>query len=207
MHYINGYIKSQVVFIFYKFSKNYGTKGGYIHPVEFEKIYNSNEKRKIILVVSFLVRIILPIFLFIYLNPINAMIINQILVDNIDPIYLVNVNSNLYNRVAYQNWDKIFDLWGYFISLYPVLFVTKLSIPTQIIFILLFIYRVIGVIIWYLKQKEDIFIYFPDFYTALYYIIYGCILFKIKNKYIIFVFIILSFYLKLLHERDNHSQG
>lgn len=199
------YILIIFLFLFYQLTQRYGTVGGYKHPIWFQKLYNSKKKRIIILTISFLTRLLLPIFLFTKLHPINAMLLNQVLVDNIDPIYLVNVNSNLYDRVSYQNWDKLFDIWGYFVSLYPVFYLTKLSIFIKISFILLFIYRIIGVIYWFIKQNEDIFIYYPDLYTALYYIIYGCLFFKIKNKSIIFILIVLSFYLKILHEKYNHS--
>jgi hypothetical protein len=194
-------------FIFFIYIKIYGVKGGIHHPKYIEKIYNKPIKRKYIYFFSFGLRIILPILLFTnsYLNPINAMIINQIIVDNLDPIFLIDTRKKYYNRKYYQLWDKCFDIWGYLISLYPILFLYKFSYNLKLIFISLFIYRCIGLINWLFTFNDFLFIYFPDLYTSFYYVIFGSILFNIKNKTLVFILIWLSLFSKIFHEIYNHS--
>jgi len=209
-------ISISTAIVFFLFSSQYiptkkkTNKKGYSHPPWMQKFYNTPQKRLVIYRISAISRIILPIILFSILHPCNAMILNQIIVDNIDPLFLVNINSPHYNRELYQNWDKFFDLWGYFVSLFPVFTFYRhdfskyhSSIPYILVF--LFIYRVIGYVIWkYYIQNENLFIYFPDFYTSLYYAISLCLVFQITNKYLITFIIFLLFFLKIIHEIWNH---
>lgn len=202
-HYLLFFILLFIAFGFYRFTQKYGTQGGYQHPKWLQILYNTLLKRKIVVFISFISRLVIPIYLFQYLHPINAMLINQIIIDNIDPIYLVNVESPLYNRNIYQSWDKVMDIWGYLCSLYPVLY-GSVSPITQNILIGLLVYRIIGVVVWFAQHNESVFIRFPDFYTAIYYVLFGCQFFHITNTSIITFLIVLSIYLKLLHEQYNH---
>ena len=202
-HYLLFFSLLCIAWTFLCFTLNYGTQGGYRHPNWLQILYNTPLKRKLVVFISFISRLVIPIYLFQYLHPINAMLINQIIIDNIDPIYLLNVESPLYNRNIYQSWDKVMDIWGYLCSLYPVLY-GSVSPLTQKILIGLLVFRIIGVIVWFIQQQESVFVYFPDFYTAIYYVIFGCQFFHITNTSIITFLIILSIYLKLLHEQYNH---
>lgn len=202
-HYVLFFSLLCLVGAFYHFTLKYGTQGGYRHPKWLQILYNTTLKRKMVVGISFITRFVLPIYLFQYLHPINAMLINQIIIDNIDPIYLVNVESPLYNRNIYQSWDKVMDIWGYICSLYPVLY-GSVSPLTQKILIGLLVFRIIGVIVWLVQQQESVFVYFPDFYTAIYYVIFGCQFFHITHPSIITFLIVLSIYIKILHEQYNH---
>lgn len=186
---------------FYIITKIYGSKSnekkGFRHPIWLKNLYNTTYKRQIWLSISLIVRIFIPPILFSNLAPINAMIINQIVLDNIDPIYLVATNSHLYDRQKYQTWDKLLDSWSYLVSLF---YFEKKYLP---ILTPLLIYRLIGVYYWFKTYNEKVFFYFPDLYTAIYYAISFTILFKIKNKYFIIIASLLTSCLKLLHE-TNH---
>ena len=199
--------------LYFFFSQQYASlkpKKGYQHPTWMTKYYNTTSKRQLIFIFSALSRLILPLLLFSYLHPCNAMIINQIIVDNIDPLYLVNVDSPFYNRQLYQTWDKFFDLYGYFIALIPVFYnyqkQFRLYHPyIPYILIMLLIYRLIAYLLWlYSHSNEKLFLYFPDFYTSLYYAISFSFLFNIKKKYLITIIIFISFILKIKHESYNH---
>ena len=202
-HYVLFFSLLCLAWVLLCFTLKYGTQGGYRHPKWLQILYNTTLKRKMVVGISFITRFVLPIYLFQYLHPINAMLINQIIIDNIDPIYLVNVESPLYNRNIYQSWDKVMDIWGYICSLYPVLY-GSVSPLTQKILIGLLVFRIIGVIVWLVQQQESVFVYFPDFYTAIYYVIFGCQFFHITHPSIITFLIVLSIYLKILHEQYNH---
>jgi len=214
---------SQIIFfftlslalLFFFYSNQYASKSkkkrGYHHPTYLTKLYNTPNKRYYIYLISAFSRSFLPIILFKFLHPLNAMILNQIIIDNIDPLFLVNTDSPYYNRNAYQNWDKFFDLWGYFIALLPVFTnyykdFTFYHHSIPFILIGLFLFRLLGYLVWkFIINREDLFIYFPDFYTSLYYAISFCFLFKIKNKTIITIIISLLLFLKILHENHNHK--
>lgn len=208
------YILLVLSFFFYsnKYVPNKPNKRkGYSHPIWMTHYYNTPNKRQLIYYISAIVRTFIPIILFRYLHPCNAMILNQIIVDNIDPLYLVNINSPYYNRNQYQNWDKFFDLWGYFVALLPVFtnyypnFISyHIFIPN--ILIALFILRLLGYLCWkFIIKREELFIYFPDLYTSLYYAISFAFLFKINNKTIITCIITIALFLKILHELHNHK--
>ena len=117
------YFSLSIVLIFFFFilvnyyfiPVNNPTKKGYIHPKYFETFYQTLTQKKYIYWISAISRLTLPLYLFNYLHPCTAMILNQVVVDNIDPIFLLNVNSPFYNRKQYYQWDKLFDLWGYLI--------------------------------------------------------------------------------------------
>ena len=160
---------------------------------------------------SIIIRIILPIVLFSTLHPCNAMILNQILVDNIDPIYLVNTSDPNYNRHHYQLWDKSLDSYSYLVSIIPILinsnFTSFLGIKylSPILLGILLCMRCLGVFtIWTTGNYHNI-LKFPDYYSATYYLITGTKLWGIFNKYIVVLLGITAVIGKTFHELYHHG--
>ena len=197
--------------IYYLGSKNNTTRQGLWHPIWLTKLYDTPYKKKVLLYTSLVVRIVVPIILFSNLHPCNAMILNQILVDNIDPVYLINTSDPAYNRLNYQLWDKSLDWWSYLVSLLPMIsnsnFTSFLGINnlTPVLLGGLLVMRGLGVVsIWNTGNYHNI-LKFPDYYSAIYYLISGTKMWGMVNKYIIGLLSIIAILSKTRQELYHHG--
>ena len=187
------------------------TKGTTIYPF-MTKLWKSPQQQSVLLGCSASIRTVVPPILFNYLHPINAMLINQTIVDNIDPFYWNDPNIPQFNWRKYETWDKCFDIYGYSIALIPV---WKTDVFTdfpgwgedgvRIFLSSLLAWRFCGLIAWFLTKKDKIWLFFPDLYTAAYYTFSLADLWNFKdNTKAVNGILVSSFILKILVEYLHH---
>ena len=136
-------------------------------------------KQKNILFLSELVRIILTIIILYYLNiPIFIKIILIYICDNLDcsfivpdsipfkgPLFIKNIN--ICRTLFYQKSDKITDTICYSLLLIYILDKGGLSKNYNYLIILLFLYRLVGVYLFLIKNNRKFLFYFPNFFLEI----------------------------------------
>ncbi len=111
-------------------------------------------------------RIVLPALLFAFVTPFFAMVVNELVVDTV--IGHVEESYHL-SRIDWQKRvDKPLDLLGFTYSLYPVL-THPAFVGSRELMIALFLYRLIGVIIFVVTENRLFFIAFANFYVGAFY--------------------------------------
>ena len=113
-----------------------------------------------------LIRIMGPLILFRYFDPVVAMIILDGILDSIEP-------TISRNNLDYHTRDKYLDLWGWFISIIALWTVIKLPIliKYRTILTLLFLTRSIGTLMFLKSSNRKWLAIFPNLYSTLFIVI------------------------------------
>lgn len=133
-------------------------------------------KQKNILFLSELIRIILTIIILYFLNiPIFTKIILIYICDKLDcspdsitftgPLFIKNIN--ICRTLFYQKSDKITDTICYTLLLIYILDKGGLSKNYNYLIILLFLYRLVGVYLFLIKNNRKFLFYFPNFFLEI----------------------------------------
>ena len=173
---------------------------------------------KKLLLLSQFVRTILTIIILNFFNfPIFIKILLIMLTDSIDcgiPIFLFGPKNWIdCNRIIYQKSDKICDTISYSLLLYYIIKNKNKnknknkdgSIFTKSIYIviLLFLFRLIGVILFLIKSNRKYLFYFPNFFLEICLGIYIIEYFPILKKFKLIIFTIIIIY-KIILEYIFH---
>lgn len=106
-----------------------------------------------------LARILFPFLIF--RRPILAVIASMV-VDYLDG-FLLNLLST-WTRAQYQVWDKVLDMWWYVIVLVYV--VKNFCKRRRNWLIFFFGFRLVGHVLYLLVPREEVFIFFPNYFEA-----------------------------------------
>lgn len=146
-----------------------------------------------------IVRIVGPIVLFYFLDPVSAFIIVEGVLDSIEP----NINRN---NIGYHVRDKILDLWGYFVSFIALWtnIKDKYLLKYRISLTILFLIRLIGNISFIISRDRRYLAFFPNLYVVLFILlpILGGMAFTPQN---INKIIILICFIKIIIEYVHHG--
>lgn len=152
-----------------------------------------------------IVRLLVPFLILKY--PFLGMIAN-ILVDMGDWnfIHVVTIKNNL----VYQNWDKFFDIYSWLFVLYVIRFWSDMWAKKMAIFF--FVYRAIGVALFWMTGIGSILFYFPNVFEN--FVIVCLLIFYIRQrrklginvsqKYLLLGLLVIP---KLIHEYFQHYLG
>lgn len=147
------------------------------------------------------IRLIAPVLLFIFLDPVVAMIIVAGVLDSVEP----RINRNNPN---YHFRDKKLDLWGYFVAIITIwLKGSNTSLyKYRYLLTLLFVYRAIGNLTFIATGKRHWLSKFPNWYEVAFIAlpIIEQLPSLVKYKYLILVFLCI---LKLAVECVHHNSG
>lgn len=181
-----------------------------------QKILNTlnsiKPKKSCYFYLGIIIRIILPVIIFKYFHPFYSILFNEIVLDGLfSPhhviYYLIPKNLQKYATDFYT--DKPLDMWGFLFSLQPILnrnnkFYSVFEGYRKLLFNL-FIYRLIGYIVFLVTRNRKVFLFFPNFYLTTYTIIsFFSKFLKKSDKRVINKFIILGFILTLVKEFYIH---
>ena len=163
---------------------------------------NNTKKTMTYFYLAIIARVIIPIFLFQFVSPFYAILINEIVLDFfISPHHFVKYTMPYDKRIYANHYytDKPLDHWGFAMSLQPILaksnkFYNIFEGYRQFLFNL-FLFRLLGFIVFLIVKKKQIFVLFPNFYLTSYVIISFYSQFKISKKslnYMLFLGMIFS---------------
>lgn len=148
-----------------------------------------------------IIRIILPGFL-IY-RPVIAMLISYF-IDEVDGI-LLNLLST-WDRTQYQLWDKVLDMWWYVALL--IYAIKRFGKAKRNWLIFFFVYRLAGQALYIFVPYEEIFLFFPNYFEALFMVWlleerwpWFTRVMKTRWKYLIYL---LAFGIAMLREAEIH---
>ena len=144
-----------------------------------------------------LIRIILPVIFFILFDPVVAFILSVGLLDYIEP--KINLNN-----INYHVRDKILDSWVYILS-FLFLFIKQnhnLKRYTSLLSIL-FIYRLIGNILFIIYKNKKYLAFFPNLYEVVYISLGILSVLNLNNRDKLIIIILLSI-IKILTEINHH---
>lgn len=146
----------------------------------------------------FILRLLVPLLVFNY--PFFVILIILTL-DGFDAEFAAKVVSYPH----YQLFDKLLDFWWYLILLFFSSFFLK---EFFLLLFALFVYRLIGEIIFVLKRENKIFLFFPNFFENVFLLIFMGISFA-RLEFIIrgsnfFYFFLLACLVKLIQEYLVH---
>lgn len=152
--------------------------------------------------ITTIVRILAPLTIFRFAK---FGILLSILADLYDWKFVKVVNDS--ELAFYQNWDKVLDIY-YQTIIFLVIFKFKDSLFKKTA-VFLFIYRLIGLALFYLTQNRQFLFFFPNIFEnfVIFYLIYnlfskGEILFHSKKMLVFVISNIATF--KLIHEFLMH---
>lgn len=151
-----------------------------------------------------LIRFVSPPFVFRYLHPFWAMIVNECVLDGI-----ISPHHFFTNTIPKQiigkhklTYDIPLDSWGFFNALQPVLLTSNNHYHVfdryRGILILLFAWRITGLILVYVLRSYKILAFFPNMFIALYLAVSFSHLTGVDIRSIITPFL-LVFYLRELY--------
>ena len=108
-----------------------------------------------------ILRLIAPILLFRYCDPIVAMMMVDGLLDTIEP----NINRN---NIEYHTRDKLLDLWGWTIGIICIWTINTNEVLNKykIILTIFFVTRFIGTVLFIKTKKRELLAIFPNFYST-----------------------------------------
>ena len=148
-----------------------------------------------------IIRFVFPPLLFIYLHPLYAMSINEIIIDGM--IAPHHIFKPLINKKLVKNSKRCHDIpldtWGFMWSLLPILYKNNkyyyVFNKYRLFMVTLLIFRLIGILTVYKFNTMKYLLIFPNFYIGAYVAISLCDLLKINetskiNKIIILCMII-----------------
>ena len=166
-------------------------------------ILNNKEKK---LFLSQFIRIIITIIIIYFLNiPIFMKILLIMLIDTIDcPKYVlksekwVNCDTSIY-----QKSDKIIDIICYTLLLFYIIDNGSLSVNYNYLIILLFIFRLVGLYLFIIKNNRNYLFYFPNFFLEISLILLIIDYFSIFKKYKLIIILLIIAY-KIIFEYYLH---
>ncbi|MEK7110120.1 MAG: hypothetical protein AAB876_02765 [Patescibacteria group bacterium] len=129
-----------------------------------------------------LLRIIVAPLIFIW--PLPAIILSFFL----DVVDIEFASRKVLTLSEYERYDKILDLWWYC----NVMTFSWFNLPNyRFLLLILFIFRTVGEIIFFIKNDRRIFFLFPNFFENIFFLIFFSIYFKqlyflLSEKYIFF---------------------
>ena len=164
-----------------------------------EKLFNKGTNKNTIMYLGIeLMRILIPPL--IVLNPVGVIIIATFL-DAIDGDFASQGVTSIEN---YEKVDKVMDTWFHFWELIYSFFVLN----NYIVFLsALFIYRLIGVSLFFKKNNRNMLMFFPNFFENTFFLlllIQIMNLQKLSSGPIFYFLVIFVFILKLLQEYWVH---
>jgi hypothetical protein len=178
---------------------------------------NNTKKTMIYFYLAITARLLIPIFLFQKVSPFYAILINEIILDFfISPHHYVKYTMPLDKRIYANHYytDKPLDHWGFAMSLQPVLlnknkYYNMFEGYRQFL-LNLFLFRLLGFILFLIIKKKQIFVLFPNFYLTSYLIISFYSQFKISKKslnYILFLGMIISIFKEIdIHWKKPYNE-
>ena len=169
---------------------------------------NYKEKK---LFVSESIRIIITIIILYYLNiPIFVKILLIMITDYIDcdiPRFLFGYNNWINcNEPLYQISDKIIDTMCYALLLFYLFINSKIDIKYIYFLILLFVYRLIGVYLFLIKNDRKYLFYFPNFFLETSLVIMIIEYFPVFKNFKIII-ILTTFVYKIATEYYKHMKN
>ena len=180
--------------------------------------YLENTKKTMIyFYLAITARLLIPIFLFQKVSPFYAILINEIILDYfISPHHYIKYTMPLDKRIYANHYytDKPLDHWGFAMSLQPVLlnknkYYNMFEGYRQFL-LNLFLFRLLGFILFLIIKKKQIFVLFPNFYLTSYVIISFYRKFKISKKslnYMLFLGMIFSIFKEInIHWRKPYNE-
>ena len=180
--------------------------------------YLENTKKTMIyFYLAITARLLIPIFLFQKVSPFYAILINEIILDYfISPHHYIKYTMPLDKRIYANHYytDKPLDHWGFAMSLQPVLISTNKFYDMfegyRQFLLNLFLFRLLGFILFLIIKKKQIFVLFPNFYLTSYVIISFYRKFKISKKslnYMLFLGMIFSIFKEInIHWRKPYNE-
>lgn len=134
------------------------------------------------------IRLIAPPFVFKYIHPFYAMILDELVLDGfIAPhhIFKPHINPKFHpNRK--RHYDIPLDLWGFICSAIPLVCKKHKYYPVfkgfRKFLLFLLAYRTIGIMLVYPTHSMKHLKFFPNLYIGAYLAVSGCHLLKIKDK-------------------------
>lgn len=162
---------------------------------------DNNEK----LFISQIFRIILTIIvLFFFKIPLYAKLLIIMIIDNLDCPLFFNIEWVSCEKKLYQKTDKITDTICFFILLLYILKIRPFSTNYITLICVLFIYRLIGVILFLLKNNRKFLFYFPNMFEAITFVLALFKHFSFLKKYMLKYLITLVVILKITLEYFHH---
>jgi hypothetical protein len=169
-------------------------------------------KRSCYFYLGIIIRLIVPIIIFRYFHPFYSILFNEIVLDGLlSPhhviYYLVPQNLQKYSNDFYT--DKPLDMWGFLFSLQPILIKSNKFYHVfqgyRSLLFNLFVYRLIGFIVFLITRNRKVFLFFPNFYLTTYIIVsFFSKFLKQIDKQVINKIIILGFILTIIKEFYIH---
>ena len=170
-------------------------------------ILNNKEKK---LFLSQFIRIIITIIIIYFLNiPIFMKILLIMLSDRIDCGVLALrflLKSEKWvdcDTSIYQKSDKMIDIICYTLLLFYIIDNGSLSVNYNYLIILLFIFRLVGLYLFIIKNNRNYLFYFPNFFLEISLILLIIDYFSIFKKYKLII-ILLVFIYKIIFEYHLH---
>lgn len=113
--------------------------------------------------ITAIIRLLAPIFLFYFFDPVCALIIVEGVLDSVEP----RINRN---NIGYHTRDKILDLWGYIVSLVALWTIVKepYLVKYRIPLTLLFLVRLVGNISFIITKNRRLLSFFPNLYSIVF---------------------------------------
>jgi hypothetical protein len=180
--------------------------------------YLENTKKTMIyFYLAITARLLIPIFLFQKVSPFYSILINEIILDYfISPHHYIKYTMPLNKRIYANHYytDKPLDHWGFAMSLQPILISTNKFYDMfegyRQFLLNLFLFRLLGFILFLIIKKKQIFVLFPNFYLTSYVIISFYRKFKISKKslnYMLFLGMIFSIFKEInIHWRKPYNE-
>lgn len=144
------------------------------------------------------VRVVTPFLIF--YTPLEAILINLFL-DMLDGEF---ASRKALTQEEYEVIDKIIDLWWYSVVLIYALVVYGVY---SRIFLLLYIYRFVGEIAYFITRKRIVLFYFPNLFENTFLLVFFYRYFTSLNLFdsrYLYTYISVAFFLKLFQEYILH---
>lgn len=154
------------------------------------------------------IRVITPPIIFYYMHPFWGMILNEFVIDGIlSPQHVYQTFGLVpeeFDNMRKPHYDLPLDTWGYLNSLQPIACKNHkyhdVFMGYESFLLGLFLWRMIGIILLYVIKDARILTLFPDFFSGAYTAIAGCSLYKVTDKKIVNIVIILVMILAYARE-------
>lgn len=133
----------------------------------------------------------------IFITPLPAIILSFFL----DVIDIEFASQKVLNLSEYEKYDKALDFWWYI----NIMIFSWFHLPSyKYLLLILFTFRAIGEIIFFIKNDRRVFFLFPNFFENIFFLIFFSIYFKqlnfLLNKEFVYIFISIIIVLKLFQE-------
>lgn len=170
-------------------------------------------KTMIYFYISIIIRMVVPVFLFRKIPPLYAILINEIILDHFISAHHYIKYTMPYDKrylASHYYTDKPLDHYGFFMALQPVLKKENKFYDTfkgyRKFMLNLFLYRLLGLIVYLITNNRQIFILFPNFYLTSYVIISFYHQFNIPKNNLNYV-LFLGFIFSILKEINIHGNN